>query len=408
MGLDPSSGAFGAGPGLDPPTPAHGHGPVGHNRYSSPSIEPPQMSDFRMPQSFAPIPEAAAPTPNPHLPSSYDTPYQQDYYLDILPPVGGGNADADEEDSPVSPSKKAGGYVKVTDLDATGRRQFAPPYPMSVQPMPPYPTSAQTVPELAPPVPNLSGPSPAFGGQNYITTSGQANTTTVQPILPAPAAPAPGLRHYDTDKPTCSLNIVCYRSGQEGCKLEQVQCTLKLKFDNHSAFQNTIAGNPNLVYTDVHFFREMRRLFNTKMSSPWRRYLSLKTLKGFRILSYTPTSRPTVVPFDGFILQEMMYAYRNPGRVSTSTDWIEWVFRLRRADRRHAVEFVEGWDSTRIGIAGIIPWVSSCLVAIAWTAAGGDPQTTFTVASFILTSSSIILALLAIVSSIESSGNNIM
>lgn len=83
-----------------------------------------------------------------------------------------------------------------------------------------------------------------------------------------------------------------------------------------------------------------------------------------------------------------MYAYLHPSRVSSSDDWIRWVFRLRRADRRHAVEFVEGWDSTRIAVAGAFPWFSSCLVAVAWTAAGGDPQTTFTVASFILTSSS--------------------
>ncbi|KAL8365260.1 hypothetical protein RB595_004185 [Gaeumannomyces hyphopodioides] len=136
----------------------------------------------------------------------------------------------------------------------------------------------------------------------------------------------------------------------------------------------------------------------------FRRYFSLKTLRGFRVLAYTPTTRPTVVPFDDFVLQEMMYAYRNPDRLSSTHDWIHWVFRLRRRDRRHALEFVEGWNTARIAISGSIPWLGSSLVGIIWAATGGDPQTAFTVASFILTSSSIILALLAIISSIESSG----
>lgn len=65
------------------------------------------------------------------------------------------------------------------------------------------------------------------------------------------------------------------------------------------------------------------------------------------------------------------------------------MFRLRRRDRRHALEFVEGWDTTRIAVSGTAPWLSSCLLGIVWTVmSGGDAQTAFTVASFLLTSSS--------------------
>jgi hypothetical protein len=132
------------------------------------------------------------------------------------------------------------------------------------------------------------------------------------------------------------------------------------------------------------------------------------------------------LPFDDFVLQEIMYAYRNPERLSSTDDWVQWAFRLRQKDRRHALEFVEGWNTTRIAISGTVPWLSSCLVGIIWTAMGGDVQTAFTVASFILTSFSskpgthsqrfvshvqhrltvqplVILALLAIISSIEAS-----
>lgn len=95
-----------------------------------------------------------------------------------------------------------------------------------------------------------------------------------------------------------------------------------------------------------------------------------------------------MVPLDDFVLQEMMYAYRNPSKLKSKDEWVKWVFRLRRKDKRHAIEFVEGWNTTRIAIAGTIPWLSSCLVGIIWAVIGGDIQTAFTVASFILTSSS--------------------
>lgn len=58
---------------------------------------------------------------------------------------------------------------------------------------------------------------------------------------------------------------------------------------------------------------------------------------------------------DEFILQEMFYAYEHPERITSQTDWIEWVFRLRRRDKRHALDFVEGWNSTRIVFAGMLP-----------------------------------------------------
>lgn len=141
---------------------------------------------------------------------------------------------------------------------------------------------------------------------------------------------------------------------------------------------------------------------------------------------YMPTTRPVVVPFGEFVLQEILYAYLHPQTLPEKDEWIQWVYRLRQKDKRHAVEFVEGWNTAQIAVAGTIPWLSSCIVGIAWVAAGGDVQSAFTVASFILTSSSgwsfpmtahyfemadqeilVILALVAILSGIESSGRTV-
>lgn len=79
------------------------------------------------------------------------------------------------------------------------------------------------------------------------------------------------------------------------------------------------------------------------------------------------------------------------------------MFRLRQPDRRHALEFVEGWNGTRIAVAGSIPLVVSTMVAIVWSAKGSGVQDGFAVAGFILTAGSLLLALLAIISGIESS-----
>lgn len=111
-----------------------------------------------------------------------------------------------------------------------------------------------------------------------------------------------------------------------------------------------------------------------------------------------------VVQLDSFVLQEVLFAYNNPSRIDTEHAWIDWVFRLRQADKRHAIEFVEGWDSTRIAIAGLIPLVFSTVVGLAWSIKTGDWQTAFTVAGFILTAGTLVLALLAVVSGIEASG----
>lgn len=82
---------------------------------------------------------------------------------------------------------------------------------------------------------------------------------------------------------------------------------------------------------------------------------------------------------------EIFHAYKNPSSVGDSHEWIDWVFRLRTKDKRHALEFVESWSGKRIAAAGSIPWVLSTIFGILWSVFLGDLQTAFTVAGFILT-----------------------
>ena len=84
-------------------------------------------------------------------------------------------------------------------------------------------------------------------------------------------------------------------------------------------------------------------------------------------------------------MQEVLYAYRRPSEIDTDHAWVDWMFRLRQPDRRHALEFVEDWNGTRIAVAGMTPLLFSTLVGIIWSVRSGDVQTAFTAAGFILT-----------------------
>lgn len=212
-------------------------------------------------------------------------------------------------------------------------------------------------------------------------------------------------------KPTCSLNLVCYRCGGSGCVSRQILVVSKQRLaketDSQSAtYQAAVrkfSKDVDLISTDRKLFDTLRNTYRNRMCGFWKRYFSLKTLQRLRLLSFTSSSRPTPVPFDEFTMQEVLYAYNHPEEFGLDeTAWVEWVFRLRQPDKRHALEFVEGWNGTRIAVVGMIPCIASTLVGVTWSAMGGDVQTAFTVAGFVLTIATVLLALLAVISGIES------
>ncbi|KAF2265241.1 hypothetical protein CC78DRAFT_579651 [Lojkania enalia] len=182
--------------------------------------------------------------------------------------------------------------------------------------------------------------------------------------------------------PTCSLNLVCY---SRGCTIRQIRATSRKHFRTDEEFNDAIANTPSLITTDRKLFETLREKYQKDMSGFWRHYFSLKTLRRLRLLSYTENTRPKPVPLDEITMQEVLYAYKHAAEFGNETDWIEWIFRLRRPDERHALEFVEGWNGPRIAVVGTIPCIASMLVGVIWTARGGDAQTAFTVATFILT-----------------------
>ncbi|ORY16486.1 hypothetical protein BCR34DRAFT_584424 [Clohesyomyces aquaticus] len=213
-----------------------------------------------------------------------------------------------------------------------------------------------------------------------------------------------------TEKPTCSLNLVYY---SKTCKVSQIRVTTRGRFSSDESYQKAFSKTPTLISTDEEFFLALRHRYRNEICGFWQRSFGLKSLVRLRLLSYTESARPTPVPLDDFTMQEVLYAYNHPAEFGSETDWIEWVFRLRQPDKRHALEFVEGWNGSKIAFMGLIPCVASTLVGVIWTARGGDAQTAFTVAGFILTVTTecwandcSLAGALAVISGIESASHH--
>jgi hypothetical protein len=88
------------------------------------------------------------------------------------------------------------------------------------------------------------------------------------------------------------------------------------------------------------------------------------------------------------MLSEIIFAYLNPGKIDSNQEWVNWAFKLKQKDKRYALEIIEDWQVGRVAVIGCVPWVTSFLLGIIWSACGGDVQTAFTVASFVLTAGS--------------------
>lgn len=215
-----------------------------------------------------------------YVPMDSDPVAEASYQVDVTPPVPKQAPPrpiimdpAIFASSSAPPRLQITSAVRNTDQDPPlgTIRSLAPPVstlPMTsplVERMPPPPEAGGLVPQSATPPPSEKQPS----------------TATTAPAVQDAASSI----FYDISKPTCSLNLVCYRSGAKGCDLQQIQCVLRTMFPSDESFDTVIEANPHLIYSDNQFFEEMHRLYRTRMCGFFRRYFSLKTLRAFRVLA---------------------------------------------------------------------------------------------------------------------------
>lgn len=171
-----------------------------------------------------------------------------------------------------------------------GIATFAPP--VSTIPLEASPGFSLTTPTDG----FLPGPKPNPGAHRVVKTAETIETD------------AGGPTYYNTNKPTCSLNLVCYRSGAKGCELQQIQGILRSKYSNDEGFEAVKTATKGLISTDYQFFHEMERLYETKMCSFLRRNFSLKSLKAFRVLAVSLRLPFTVIYTTRKLTMNSVYA----------------------------------------------------------------------------------------------------
>ena len=116
-------------------------------------------------------------------------------------------------------------------------------------------------------------------GQPASTAAGPQPQASLHPPTPA------SILASNAAKPTCSLNLICYRPGSRGCVLQQVRVISRAKFDKVEDYSAAVKANDGIVSTDKELFELLWKEYNERMCSFWRRYLSLKTLRRIRLLS---------------------------------------------------------------------------------------------------------------------------
>jgi hypothetical protein len=89
----------------------------------------------------------------------------------------------------------------------------------------------------------------------------------------------------DLEKPTCSLNLICYRPGSQGCVLRQVRVLNRQRSKDNVELENSLKLDSDLIETDQDFFEAIRAEYSEHMCGFWRHYFSLKTLRHIRLLS---------------------------------------------------------------------------------------------------------------------------
>ena len=109
------------------------------------------------------------------------------------------------------------------------------------------------------------------------------------PPRPSPIRPTSPMQAVMTDKnlgkPTCSLNLICYRPGSQGCVLRQVRVIDKQRFQHDVDYDEAVKQDPGIIESDKDFFDAIQTEYTAHMCGFWRRYFSLKTLRHIRLLS---------------------------------------------------------------------------------------------------------------------------
>jgi hypothetical protein len=98
---------------------------------------------------------------------------------------------------------------------------------------------------------------------------------------------------YDVTLPSCSLMLLCYRSGPGGCERKQVEVVARSRFYTIHEYNRLVKAKPELLCTDRQLFDALQDVYLEDMCSIWRRWFSLKTMRRIQLLE---VSQPLCLP----------------------------------------------------------------------------------------------------------------
>jgi hypothetical protein len=85
---------------------------------------------------------------------------------------------------------------------------------------------------------------------------------------------------------TRSLNLVCYRQGQQGCRAHQIQVARwqeDAPAKDKDALDRAVATLYLISVTDETFMQALRQGYEDKLCGFWRRIFSLKSLRSVQL-----------------------------------------------------------------------------------------------------------------------------
>ncbi|KAF2735219.1 hypothetical protein EJ04DRAFT_523014 [Polyplosphaeria fusca] len=165
----------------------------------------------------------------------------------------------DDRENIVAPYQKDPVNAKLQDKEEqTNNNSSINVHPVINPTLGPAPTNAENTGEKSVPLPPTLDVIEPFGGLK----SPDLDAVLMREFPGAIDRPSND-KAYDTTKPTCSLNLVCY---SRGCKMSQISVTTPARFASKQEFKTELAANEKLLVTDKQLFQELQRLYMSKIA----------------------------------------------------------------------------------------------------------------------------------------------
>lgn len=178
--------------------------------------------------------------------------------------------------SPVEEDNRRDGYIQVTE-------------PPIERPGTSRDTSTASDQSPADPRSTLPASSESTAKQTSLSYHPTSTSVVIEPSVLPPTQTVTSPAVDSLSKPTCSLNLMCYRSGSQGCIRRQIQVASRARWaaSTPDVSEKPSKENESMIFDDRQFFHALHQEYEQHIRGFWRRYLSLKTLRRIRVLSYS-------------------------------------------------------------------------------------------------------------------------